>query len=180
MNKAILILFITGMTVQLFADSEAQTDWSGGPGVLGPVIELGTDFYTDTGVFYSNSSSLSLTKILMQIPLKTIISDSFSTESLDCADINGDGYIDVLCSNTSANDVIWLENANGLGSEWIEHIIDGDFDDLSEVNSADINGDGYLDVIGAGDEYYIPWWENVDGSGTTWIKHIIVPSFFLW
>lgn len=42
----------------------------------------------------------------------------------------------------------------------LEHNVDGDFDGANSVYSADINGDGYMDILGAA--YYgndITWWD---------------------
>jgi hypothetical protein len=46
------------------------------------------------------------------------------------------------------------------------------------VYSADINGDGNMDIIGAahmGNE--VVWWENTNGSGTSWAEHTVDGSF---
>ena len=40
----ILPLVIFGFSTFAFADSATQTDWSGGPGVLGSVIDWGDEF----------------------------------------------------------------------------------------------------------------------------------------
>ena len=59
-----------------------------------------------------------------------------------------------------------------------EHHVDEDFSAASCVYSEDMNGDGYMDVLGAayGDDD-ITWWENEDGSGTSWTEHIVEGDF---
>lgn len=43
-----------------------------------------------------------------------------------------------------------------------------DFDGAISVYFSDINGDGYMDVLGAAIlDHDITWWENNDGSGTS-------------
>jgi hypothetical protein len=37
------------------AGTATQTDWSGGDGVLGPVIDWGEEFYTDTDINWLSS-----------------------------------------------------------------------------------------------------------------------------
>ncbi|MCD4707897.1 MAG: hypothetical protein K8S62_09175 [Candidatus Sabulitectum sp.] len=108
MSVRILPLLISGFITISFADSAVQTDWSGGPGVVGPVITLGSEFLLDTDVFCGNPFDL-----VLQIGL--------------------------------------------------EHTVDGDFNYATSVYSTDVNGDGYMDILGAADDDDITWWENVDG-----------------
>lgn len=98
--------------------------------------------------------------------------------SVYAADLDGDGDVDILSTDASYNDVIWIENVDGSGTEWIEHFVDGSFNNATDVFAADMDGDDDLDVLGAafnGDNIY--WWENADGSGTDWIEHIVDSSF---
>jgi hypothetical protein len=86
--------------------------------------------------------------------------------------------MDVLGAAHNADDITWWENMDGSGTNWMEHTVDGDFDFAISVYSADINGDGYMDVLGAAmhaDD--ITWWENVDGSGTSWTEHTVDGDF---
>jgi hypothetical protein len=93
------------------------------------------------------------------------------------ADINGDGHVDVLGSVEYANDILWWENTDGSGTNWIEHIVDGDYASAYSVYSADVDGDGDFDVLGASPAGYITWWANADGLGTTWVEHTIKSGF---
>ena len=99
-------------------------------------------------------------------------------ESVFAADVNGDGYMDVLGAAISANDITWWKNTDGSGTVWTEYTVDGDFSGAYAVYAADVDGDGYMDVLGAAaytDD--ITWWENTDGSGTVWIEHTIDSDF---
>jgi hypothetical protein len=111
--------------------------------------------------------------------VKHIVTDSFEcAASAYVEDINDDGYMDVLGASTWDNDIAWWENADGSGTSWVTHLIDGEFDGAYDVYSEDIDGDGDKDAIGAakdGDE--IAWWENIDGIGTVWIKHTIQVNY---
>jgi hypothetical protein len=98
--------------------------------------------------------------------------------SVCAADIDGDGNIDILSTDASYNDVIWFRNVDGSGTNWTEHVVDGAFNNATDVYAADVNGDGDMDVMAAGyngDDIY--WWENADGSGTNWIEHTVDNSF---
>ena len=104
--------------------------------------------------------------------------DSIGAASVYSADIDGDGDLDILGAAQMDDDVAWWENTTGDGTVWTEHSVDGDFDGAHSVYSADIDGDGDLDVLGAavyGDD--ITWWENSVGDGTAWIEHTIDGDF---
>jgi len=172
--RIILRLIFFSFTATVFADSAIQTDWSGGPGVLGPVIDWGNEFHMDTDMCYSNPSEL----VLLLILEHTVDEDFGDAVSVYSADVNGDGYMDVLGAARSADDITWWENVGGSGTSWTEHTVDGTFNGAHSVYSADINGDGNLDVLGAaGIADDITWWENVGGSGTSWTEHTVDGDF---
>lgn len=60
-----------------------------------------------------------------------------------------------------------------------EHIVDGDFDYAIDVNTADIDGDGDIDVLGAAiNNNEIAWWES-DGTPADGgrIEHTVAGDF---
>jgi hypothetical protein len=94
--------------------------------------------------------------------------------SVNAADVDGDGDMDVLGAAWLLDDISWWENDDGSGTSWTKHTVDDDFDGPRSVYAADVDGDDDLDILGAGfyaDE--ITWWENDDGSGTSWIEHTV-------
>ena len=107
----------------------------------------------------------------------SITEDFNSVQQVHSEDINGDGYIDVLGAAYDADEITWWENLNGTGTSWAKHTICGDFDGARSVYSSDVDGDGYMDVLGAAaDADRITWWENLDGSGTNWAEHVVCPD----
>ena len=95
-------------------------------------------------------------------------------------DIDRDGDLDVIGTVYADNDVIWLENTPSGAAPpadpitWIKHDIDTNFGGASWVDIADINQDGYMDILGAaysGDD--AAWWENDGTPADGFIKHTI-------
>ena len=171
MYARILLLLILGFVTITFADSAVQTDWSGGDGIIGPVSTWGNEFYMSSTLDWTSfPGSLASLGFLEH----TVDEDFFAAMSVYSADINGDGYMDVLGASNYIDDITWWENVDGSGEEWTEHIVDGDFDGAMSVYSADINGDGYMDILGgAAYAMDVAWWENMDGSGTNWTEHTV-------
>jgi len=98
--------------------------------------------------------------------------------SVCAADVDGDGHMDVLGAALNADDITWWQNTNGNGTTWTEHTVDGSFDGAFYVSSADMDGDGDIDVLGAAENANdISWWENADGSGTSWTEHAVDDAF---
>ena len=162
------------------ADSATQTDWSGGPGVWGPVIEFGIDFYYDTMVAHYCNPPGDLSLRMVDDVIGHEVSEDFSVaSSVWSADIDGDGDMDILGTSAGAHDVVWWENLDGSGTSWVEHMIDDLFICAESVCSADIDGDDDMDVIGgnADNEGYVAWWENLDGTGLFWAEHSVDLDF---
>ena len=87
--------------------------------------------------------------------------------SVYTADLDGDGYLDMISTSLSDSRVAWYKNTDGLGNFGPQQIISGSFEGLSSVFAADLDGDGDNDVLVAstyGDT--VGWFENLDGQGT--------------
>lgn len=82
------------------------------------------------------------------------------------ADIDGDGDLDVPATNY--DELIWYEN-NGSATVWTRHVVSSASGwNLEIVDAADINNDGYTDLVYAGLYRKLGWYENVNGTGTSW------------
>ena len=99
--------------------------------------------------------------------------------SVYSSDIDGDGDTDVLGAGSFANDITWWENSDsGSGIYWTEHTVNGSFNGAHSVCSADIDGDGDNDVIGAAiSDSDIAWWQNIGGTGINWSKCTVDGDF---
>ncbi len=109
-----------------------------------------------------------------------IIQPQFSgVPSVSAADIDGDGDVDVVAgSGDDEGYVKWWENVDGDGLTWTETIIDPAIENISHVNTADVDNDGDIDVLGAADHPGLfVWWSNEDGQGETWTFHLLSDAY---
>ncbi|MEM6401637.1 MAG: hypothetical protein AAF757_15605, partial [Cyanobacteria bacterium P01_D01_bin.116] len=59
-----------------------------------------------------------------------------------------------------------------------EKNITSNFNGANSVASADVDGDGDIDILGAAtSDKKITWWENTSGDGSTWTQNDITASF---
>ena len=89
-------------------------------------------------------------------------------------DIDGDNDMDVVAAVTNVNKVVWYENMDGLGNFSDENIISNTTTGVYYVDTADVNGDGFIDVITNSSTIGMPsWFENLDGLGNFGTENII-------
>lgn len=112
--------------------------------------------------------------------LGTAVDESFpSANSIFIIDVDGDGDEDIAgAAGGNADVVAWWENEDGLGTNWIKHVVDAAIDGARSISSADIDGDGHPDLLApAFTADQIVWWKNLAGSGTNWFKFIVTTDF---
>ena len=94
-----------------------------------------------------------------------ITTDYDEIGSVYAADIDGDNDIDFLSSAHVSNIVAWYENDGS--QNFTPHTIASNASASSHsraIHAADVNGDGYIDVISPSSINTISWYQN-DGSG---------------
>ena len=108
--------------------------------------------------------------------------ENFTRQTLDstfdegwtvtAADVNDDGYQDILAASDYYDTIAWWRN-NGDRTFSSRQIIDNDITSARSVRATDMDNDGDLDVLAASlFTDTIHWWEN-DGNGSFFAKHTI-------
>jgi len=158
----------------LLADSEEQSDWSGGPGESGPVLSWTDSFSASDSIEYSaipGSASLSwgkLTNVGQEIESSILLFTNAYPE-----DVDKDGDVDILVTSTLDNMVLWWENQDDAGS-WQSHPVAANISGAFGAVCADVDNDGDNDILATAiNDNDVIWWENADSIGTIWVEHVI-------
>lgn len=98
--------------------------------------------------------------------------------SLLAADMDGDGDSDIVFTDRKgpATGAFWLENPGPGAAQqepWGEHTIGGGRREVMFLQLADLDQDGYEDVLVAVKPREIQWLRRLDRTGRTWQPHAI-------
>ena len=109
---AIPLIVLSGA---VWAESATQTDWSGGPGVAGPVSTWTDDFYLGTDLDWDTEPG----QLKRVINKAENVIDPAVAQAYGCelADMDGDGYRDMVGCSRSGDYVSWWRNTNA-GTTW--------------------------------------------------------------
>ncbi len=162
----------------VFADSATQTDWSGGPGVWGPVTSFGDDFYSDSGIECHPTGGGFRIDLVDQLIGHLVVEDYVLVTMVRAADIDLDGDIDLVSAGYGEDELSWWENMDGAGDEWEKHIIAPYYYNPEAIWPVDVDSDGLVDVVASSppdDECGVAWWRN--RAGLPWVSHLIEAAF---
>ena len=95
-----------------------------------------------------------------------------------CYDINNDSYIDVVGVSAGNNRISVFYNQPDVIPIWNESIVTSSFNHALSISIADLNNDGFPDIIGSADGADdIAWWKHSGINPATWQKYTIDNNF---
>lgn len=106
-----------------------------------------------------------------------ISSSAEGASSVQAVDIDTDGDMDVVSASFKNHTISWYENIDGAGSFSSNMDITNQASQTYSSHSADLDGDGDMDIISAsywGDK--IEWYRNSDGQGDFDLPNIILQN----
>lgn len=93
------------------------------------------------------------------------------------ADIDGDGDQDLFVADTLSNRIVWYENQwTGPGAipTFAERLVTNQAKGVRDVHSADLDGDGRLDLFAANDsDNTVTWFEQKRGASISFERRVV-------
>ncbi|MDC8003712.1 T9SS type A sorting domain-containing protein [Aureisphaera galaxeae] len=103
--------------------------------------------------------------------------DVFS--SVDFADLNGDGEMDIVASSFLDNEIAWYPNQNGAFNFQTQHIINNYVGNPTHVYTLDFDHDGDPDIVTFSNfQQETIWLENLNGHGNFGLPQILIDTEF--
>ncbi|MCK5786811.1 MAG: T9SS type A sorting domain-containing protein [Candidatus Sabulitectum sp.] len=153
-----------------FADIGVQSDWSGGPGEEGPVTDWGNSFFSSIFVnWFDDTGNLFLEQMASYNHVRQFGDLVWAKPCF----LDNDEYPDVFVTN-GEDGTKWYRNTSS-GSSWGERDF-ADTNDIEDIVTADIDGDGDFDVFASVGHYGIRgfyWFKRLNDYGTQWEMHEI-------
>lgn len=93
------------------------------------------------------------------------------------ADLDRDGDLDIVAAFANDNRIAWFENSGGANPSFTMHTISTAATGASDVLVADIDRDGFVDVVSASaGDGKIAWYQNNGADLPTFTEHLVTTS----
>lgn len=175
-EELVTILFIRNAGIDISNTAEgvkeisaADLDDDGDDDILAAIYDIGTG----GPAWYENR----LNEATADFSAVTMLGPTDEATSICAADLDGDGYKDIISVKFQADDIIWFRN-DMTGGFSPAMTIYGYAESPYSVYSADLDGDGDKDVLSAssGDDSIV-WYEN-DGAGVFSLGQLITDDAY--
>lgn len=145
--------------------SRQPADVTGGGSAKHIAADLDRDGDTDFVILDSSNDRIVLAENTPNgFQATTLRSSYWNLVSLTVADIDGDGYGDIIAGFTDSQTVMWLRNNRDLSFGYRTHRVDGEPGHFGIV-AGDLDGDGRQDLLSiSGDYSSLVWHRNLPGG----------------
>jgi hypothetical protein len=180
MTCAAMLALLLSSIASARAGVAVQTDWSGGAGVSGPVLDLENRFAAASDISWRTvSGQLVLSSQALAIGEEYLINNTYQLPfSTYPADMDQDGDIDIVMGAELTGVVtIWL-NQGGAPVTWGQQVV-GSLDSAAGLWVADLDTDGDPDIVATanGNRNRIVWWRNDGGSPIVWTRFVVATDW---
>ena len=104
----------------------------------------------------------------------TLVNGSDEVRDVACADLDGDGDVDVIRVISDGLNITWYRNSGSSDPSFSGFSISNTVSDARSVATADVNQDGHVDiVIASADDNKVAWYQNTGGAPPTFNEHIV-------
>jgi len=103
--------------------------------------------------------------------------DGLNPHDVIAADLDGDGFWDVISASTGDAKLAWYNNLDGQGDFGPQQIVTEELSGIRKVFAADLDGDGDLDLLTQDGGFdMVVWFENLDGLGNFGAQNLITDN----
>lgn len=137
----------------VYADSVIQNDWSDGDGFPGPTNSWGNTFDSSRSITWSIPDELRLgVELDLNVEVLPISFGNPLSIHPIWADVNRDGYTDVLYVPSTNNTVYWIENPGQIQDDWALHYIN-EFNEIQSISEFLYQGAFYGFAVAYQEQY---------------------------
>lgn len=127
-----------GMSCAIIEDFDGDGD----PDIVGG--SEGTPYNTSKGIVWwrnEGGNPLTWTRYLIDYYFDNVM-------SVEAADLNDDGFSDIVATSWNDHQIAWYENSGGTVPTWTKRVIRNSFTNAHDARCLDMDQDGDLDVVG--------------------------------
>ena len=105
---------------------------------------------------------------------KTVLDALASVEAIKVADIDGDGDLDVAIASGTSDTLAWLDNDGSAATGYTVRIVTAALGSASDVDVADLDGDGDMDLVATGWlSSTVVWYESDGAKPPAFSRHLV-------
>jgi hypothetical protein len=106
-------------------------------------------------------------------------SNFIGAHRVQVCNLDNDAFMDVLGAGYLGHQIAWWRNSGTIPVQWTEQVIENSFINACVAFAADLNNDGYRDVLGSAQGLnQLALWLNHGGSPVNWEKIIVDSNFY--